>query len=51
MVTGYIFFEVRTESLNITKTDCSQVPSCYCMLAMQPSLRKFIKITPLLYGH
>jgi hypothetical protein len=26
--------------------DCSQVPSCYCMLLMQPSLGKFIKIIP-----
>jgi hypothetical protein len=26
--------------------DGSQVPSCYCMLLMQPSLSKFIKITP-----
>jgi hypothetical protein len=26
--------------------DGSQIPSCYCMLLMQPSLSKFIKITP-----
>jgi hypothetical protein len=24
----------------------SQIPSCYCMLLMQPSLSKFFKITP-----
>jgi hypothetical protein len=26
--------------------DGSQIPSCYCMLLMQPSLSKFIKIAP-----
>jgi hypothetical protein len=40
--TGFLRFP-----LSLSKCwDGSQVPSCYCTLLMQPSLSKFIKITP-----
>jgi hypothetical protein len=40
--TGFLGFP-----LSLNKCwDGSQIPSCYCMLLMQPSLNKFIKITP-----
>jgi hypothetical protein len=42
LVTGFLGFP-----LSLSKCwDGSQIPSCYCMLLMQPSLSKFIKITP-----
>jgi hypothetical protein len=40
--TGFLGFP-----LSLSKCwDGSQILSCYCMLLMQPSLSKFIKITP-----
>jgi hypothetical protein len=40
--TGFLSFP-----LSLSKCwDGSQIPSCYCKLLMQPSLSKFIKITP-----
>jgi hypothetical protein len=40
--TGFLGFP-----LSLSKCwDGSQIPSCYCKLLMQPSLSKFIKITP-----
>jgi hypothetical protein len=40
--TGFLGFP-----LSLSKCwDASQIPSCYCMLLMQPSLSKFIKIAP-----
>jgi hypothetical protein len=54
MVKCGVLFEVRAGFLSSIYAnfgfkgcgDGSQVPSCYCMLLMQPSLSKFIKITP-----
>jgi hypothetical protein len=40
--TGFLGFPLSL----IKCWDGSQIPSCYCMLLMQPSLSKFIKITP-----
>jgi hypothetical protein len=40
--TGFLGFPLSSSKY----WDGSQVPSCYCMLLMQPSLSKFIKITP-----
>jgi hypothetical protein len=44
----YCVDELRLQfPLSLSKCwDGSQIPSCYCMLLMQPSLSKFIKITP-----
>jgi hypothetical protein len=40
--TGFLGFPLSLSK----RWDGSQVPSCYCMFLMQPSLSKFIKITP-----
>jgi hypothetical protein len=40
--TGFIGFPLSSSKC----WDGSQIPSCYCMLLMQPSLSKVIKITP-----
>jgi hypothetical protein len=40
--TGFLGFPLSSSKC----WDVSQIPSCYCMLLMQPSLSKFIKITP-----
>jgi hypothetical protein len=40
--TGFLGFPLSSSKC----WDGSQIPSCYCMLLMQPSLSKFIKISP-----
>jgi hypothetical protein len=40
--TGFLGFPLSLSKCRVG----SQIPSCYCMLLMQPSLSKFIKITP-----